>query len=171
MATNNNLHDFLLDVASAIRQKTGDANPINPQEFSNKIKNLSISSGGASLAELTGLTPKYYKINKIYDYSGRSTTVNNYMTFMYTGSLIVHPDGLIISNLLASMSQITSVPDGLYILDYQELAPAILEQLGLSSHEDYLEIFYSEWPEARGSVVEVTEEEFFEAMRNAASNL
>ena len=40
MGKNNNLHDFLVDVADAIREKKGTSEPINPQEFSNEIKNL-----------------------------------------------------------------------------------------------------------------------------------
>ena len=38
MAKNNNLTDFLTDVANAIREKDGSTGTINPQDFSNKIK-------------------------------------------------------------------------------------------------------------------------------------
>lgn len=174
MATNNNLHDFLLDLASAIRQKTGDTATINPQDFSTKIKNLKNSSveNGASVAELTGLTPKYYKMLKLYNFSSGSESVHNFITFLYTGSLFVHPSGLIVSNTFYGMKDLSeNTPDGLYILEYEELASNILPQLGFTSHTQYLEMLYSEFPEATGSVVEVSEEEFFEAMRNAASNL
>lgn len=44
MATTNNLTEFLADVADAIREKTGESSPINPQDFSQKIKD--IKSGG-----------------------------------------------------------------------------------------------------------------------------
>lgn len=44
MGKNNNLHDFLVDVADAIREKKGTSEPINPQEFSNEIR--TIASGG-----------------------------------------------------------------------------------------------------------------------------
>lgn len=38
MAKNNNLTDFLTDVANAIREKDGTTGTINPQDFSDKIK-------------------------------------------------------------------------------------------------------------------------------------
>lgn len=44
MAKDNNLTDFLADVADAIREKKGTSEPINPQDFSAEI--ASIKSGG-----------------------------------------------------------------------------------------------------------------------------
>ena len=44
MGKNNNLHDFLVDVADAIREKKGTSEPINPQEFSNEIKGIESGS-------------------------------------------------------------------------------------------------------------------------------
>lgn len=44
MAKNDNLKDFLTDVADAIREKKGTTDLINPQDFSDEIKNL--PSGG-----------------------------------------------------------------------------------------------------------------------------
>lgn len=41
MAKNNNLTDFLTDVANAIREKDGSTGTINPQDFSDKIKAIS----------------------------------------------------------------------------------------------------------------------------------
>lgn len=46
MGKANNLGDFMTDLADAIREKTGESSPINPQEFSQKIKDL--KTGGAS---------------------------------------------------------------------------------------------------------------------------
>ena len=46
MAKNDNLHDFLVDIADAIREKTETTDLINPQDFSDKIR--SISGGGSS---------------------------------------------------------------------------------------------------------------------------
>ena len=40
MAKDNNLQDFLMDIANAIREKTGTKNFINPQDFSTKIKKM-----------------------------------------------------------------------------------------------------------------------------------
>lgn len=44
MAKNDNLKDFLSDVADAIREKKGTSEPINPQEFSNEIKGIESGS-------------------------------------------------------------------------------------------------------------------------------
>ena len=54
MAKNDNLQDFLTDVANSIRTKTGTTDPINAQDFSDKI--LSISSGGNTLKNLLDAT-------------------------------------------------------------------------------------------------------------------
>lgn len=45
MSKQNNLTDFLVDVANAIRTKKGTSLPINPQNFSSEI--ASISGGGS----------------------------------------------------------------------------------------------------------------------------
>lgn len=45
MAKNNNLTDFLTDVANAIREKKGTASKINPQDFSSEISSI-VSGGG-----------------------------------------------------------------------------------------------------------------------------
>ncbi len=46
MSKDNNLHDFLQDVADAIKEKKGSNDAINAQDFSDEIKNL--PSGGGS---------------------------------------------------------------------------------------------------------------------------
>lgn len=46
MAKNNNLTDFLTDIADAIREKDGSSELINPQDFSNRI--LALQNGGGS---------------------------------------------------------------------------------------------------------------------------
>ena len=56
MAKNNNLQDFLTDVANAIRTKTQTTEPINAQDFSAKI--LNISSGGNTLKNLLDATKR-----------------------------------------------------------------------------------------------------------------
>lgn len=44
MAKNDNLKDFLTDVADAIREKKGTTEKINPQYFSDEIKNIKTST-------------------------------------------------------------------------------------------------------------------------------
>ena len=50
MAKNDNLKDFLVDVADAIREKKGTTDKINPQDFSSEI--ASIQSGGRDWSEI-----------------------------------------------------------------------------------------------------------------------
>ena len=68
MAKNNNLQDFLTDVANSIRTKTGTTDPINAQDFSDKI--LNISSGGNTLKTLLDATKSCYYL--FQDYNGAS---------------------------------------------------------------------------------------------------
>lgn len=63
MAKNNNLTDFLTDMADAIREKKGTSAKINPQDFSDEIK--SIETGGGDAVE-----SKEYKDVNFFDYEG-----------------------------------------------------------------------------------------------------
>lgn len=49
MAKNDNLQDFLTDVANAIRNKKGTSNLINPQNFSSEIESIESSSFNVEL--------------------------------------------------------------------------------------------------------------------------
>ena len=62
MAKNDNLKDFLTDVADAIREKKGTEDLINPQNFSDEIRNL--PSGGGEVVEVEE------KDVNFYDYDG-----------------------------------------------------------------------------------------------------
>ena len=57
MAKNDNLSDFLLDIADAIREKKGSSEPINAQDFSSEI--ASISSGDGSGGSVTPSRPSW----------------------------------------------------------------------------------------------------------------
>ena len=72
MAKNNNLQDFLTDVANAIRTKTGATQPINAQNFSTEILNIS-TGGGNTLKNLLDATKKTYYL--FYYYA--NTSVDN----------------------------------------------------------------------------------------------
>lgn len=63
MAKNNNLTDFLTDVANAIREKEGSGEAINPQAFSSRILALQTGGGGGG-----GLVPA--KDVNFRDYDG-----------------------------------------------------------------------------------------------------
>jgi hypothetical protein len=47
MAKDNNLTDFLTDVADAIREKKGTTDKINPQDFSDEIKSIKTSTSSS----------------------------------------------------------------------------------------------------------------------------
>lgn len=49
MAKNDNLKDFLVDVADAIREKKGTTDLINPQSFSDEIRAFEIGGGGGAI--------------------------------------------------------------------------------------------------------------------------
>lgn len=59
MAKNDNLQDFLTDVANAIRAKKGTTDKINPQDFSSEIASIQ-----------SGVEPKEMKDVNFYDYDG-----------------------------------------------------------------------------------------------------
>ena len=88
MAKTDNLQDFLTDIANSIRTKTQTTDPINAQDFSDKI--LNISSGGNTLKNLLDATKttKYlfssYEGNDIpnlIQYNDTSEVTN--MSYMY----------------------------------------------------------------------------------------
>lgn len=116
MAKNNNLKDFLTDVADAIREKKGTTEKINPQDFSSEIKGI---EGEDTLSDVvidnTGLGTKNIKKiiiaegvtsigSSAYDTCNRMTsvvipdsvTVINPQAFRGCGSLIsaVVPEGV-----------------------------------------------------------------------------
>ena len=67
MAKNNNLQDFLTDVANAIRTKTQTTEPINAQEFSDKILSIQTGSGGGNtLKNLLDATHSCYYLFTSY---------------------------------------------------------------------------------------------------------
>lgn len=70
MAKNNNLKDFLTDLADAIRSKTGEAGLINPQDFSARIASIQTGSGGGD-TPAPSPTPSASKGDvTFYDYDG-----------------------------------------------------------------------------------------------------
>ena len=83
MAKNNNLQDFLIDVANAIRNKKGTTALINPQDFSAEIASI---SGGGIVQEL--------------DTSDTTTTTEDVLS----GYSFYNKDGKLVSGTIESMA-------------------------------------------------------------------
>ena len=88
MSKQNNLTDFLTDVANAIRAKKGSTDLINPQNFSAEIAAL---SGGLEVIEMTETTATI-EPNKVYVWGmveslditlGTSTGENDFFAFRF----------------------------------------------------------------------------------------
>ena len=70
MAKNNNLQDFLKDVADSIRTKTQTTDPINAQDFSDKILSIQTGGGEDRLKKLLDATKQTR--NLFFGYNGTS---------------------------------------------------------------------------------------------------
>lgn len=83
MSKDNNLHDFLQDVADAIREKKGSNEPINAQNFSDEIRNL--PSGGEEGSYIDATGKGYTGMSRAIIKEGVSSIANN----AYKGTDIV----------------------------------------------------------------------------------
>ena len=88
MSKADNLKDFLIDVADAIRLKKGSTELINPQDFSSEIASL---SGGLEIVEMTETTATI-EPNKVYVWGmveslnitlGASTNDSDFFAFRF----------------------------------------------------------------------------------------
>lgn len=69
MAKNNNLTDFLTDVANAIREKKGTTDLINPQDFSSEIASIETGGGTVEEAPIKDVNFMDYDGFNLYSYS------------------------------------------------------------------------------------------------------
>lgn len=99
MAKTDNLQDFLTDVANAIRTKTGATQPINAQNFSTEILNIS-TGGGNTLKNLLDATKSCYSL--FYNYQGTSVD-----------DLIAYDDTANVESFesMFEISQVTTIPE------------------------------------------------------------
>lgn len=90
MSKADNLKDFLIDVADAIRLKKGSTELINPQDFSSEIASLS-GSGGLEIVDMTETTATI-EPNKVYVWGmveslditlGASTDESDFFAFRF----------------------------------------------------------------------------------------
>lgn len=84
MAKNNNLQDFLTDVANAIRTKTQTTEPINAQDFSAKILNIQTGGGGNTLKNVLDATQSCYYLFNSY----KGTSIDDLITYNDTSNVI-----------------------------------------------------------------------------------
>ena len=97
MAKNNNLQDFLIDVANAIRNKKGTTALINPQDFSAEIASI---SGGGIVQELdtsdtTTTTEDVLSGYSFYDKDGQlvSGTIETMAGGTFTSNQVLNTKG------------------------------------------------------------------------------
>lgn len=78
MAKNNNLTDFLTSLANKFRDKLGTSNPINPQDFEDKVDEVYAKgqeSGGTSDIRTITETAKNLSISEICEYNIDKITI------------------------------------------------------------------------------------------------
>ena len=124
MAKNNNLNDFLTDVANSIRTKTGTTDPINAQDFSNKI--LSIQTGGGENTLKKLIDARKSSAYLFEEYSGTSidgliqpsdtenaadmTNMFNYCTNLTTIPLLDTSNVIYMNSMFYECKSLTTVP-------------------------------------------------------------
>lgn len=69
MAKNDNLTDFLTDVANAIREKKGTTDLINPQNFSDEIASIETGGGGGAAVSANDVNFRDYDGTILHSYS------------------------------------------------------------------------------------------------------
>ena len=97
MAKNDNLKDFLTDVADAIREKKGTTEKINPQDFSDEIRGIESGGGNPWNADVIwndDTTFGFDSIKEIHIHEGITTLDEK--AFRYNSSLqkVVLPKSL-----------------------------------------------------------------------------
>lgn len=99
MATNNNLQDFLTDIANSIRTKTGTTQPINAQNFSTEILNIP-TGGGNTLKKLLDATKICYFLFSSY----KGTSVDDLIQPNDTGNVTN------MGYMFSDCSKLTTIP-------------------------------------------------------------
>ena len=101
MAKNNNLQDFLTDLANAIRTKTGTTELINAQDFSDKILSIQTGGGGGNtLKNLLDATQSCYYLFRNY----KGTSIDDLITYNDTSNVTN------MSNMFNKCSSLTTIP-------------------------------------------------------------
>lgn len=74
MAKNNNLGDFLTDIANAIRTKTGSSTTINAQDFATEITNIPTTSASVDIRVARIIRKTYASTSSTLTYTKSTTT-------------------------------------------------------------------------------------------------
>lgn len=168
MATNNNLQDFLTDVANAIRTKTGTTNPINAQNFSTEILNIQTGGGGNTLKNLLDATHSCYYLFKGYN----GTSVDDLIQPNDTENVTD------IRNIFSSCINLTSIPQ----LNMGKVTTAssmcehchkltIIPQLNTSNVTNLNGAFAACWQLTTVSALDVSNVDDMNAIFNGCKNL
>ena len=95
MAKNDNLTDFLTDIANTIRSKKGVTYSINPQNFSNEINTIQTSSGSSDQATFNDYINRRLSSLTLDDTTGIYTLPDYIFTSNTSLTSAVFPDTLV----------------------------------------------------------------------------
>lgn len=124
MAKNNNLQDFLTDIANTIREENGTTALINPQDFRSKIKGIGDNLRNIIQGTVTEITPEMLH---------GVTEINTYM-FAYQQNL----------EKVEVPPSVTTLHDGAF--SYCDKLSTIILPPNITASEDVYELFSSVSP-------------------------
>lgn len=115
MAKNDNLKDFVTDLADAIREKKGTTDLINPQDFADEISNL---PSGGEVQNTTGFTAEVFDATKIGMDNFRTIRVadgvktfeaNTFFTFKHVEELYIPASATSIGLLCVAPARLKTI--------------------------------------------------------------
>lgn len=160
MAKDNNLQDFLTDIADAIREKKGTTEKINPQDFATEITNLSSGGSGESSGDDSNI--------EYLDVSGLDVTNKDskYSFFgMYSNSIKAKAMGYIAfcpSGMYHSMVEMSKIDILAVAIDFNLPTNSFGETL--KTTKEYILSFPGDFgftEEELDAIPRITKEEFY----------